>query len=140
MFTAHTGAPWRDTGRTRMNGDSSTRQASACTPPPATRTTRTIGGTAMLDQSWNEAPLCALDFEGTGAQDRENEAILEVAAVPIVDGSPDLSSAYESLINPGRPVPRRPWIRPGLIDDVLHDAPSPAQVGPEWKPASTVGT
>ncbi|GAB3693649.1 3'-5' exonuclease [Nocardiopsis oceani] len=86
----------------------------------------------MLDRPWTEAPLCALDLEGTGAQDRESEAILEVAVVAIVDGSPDLSSAssaYESLVNPGRPVPRRRWISPGLTDDVLSQAPSPAQVG-----------
>lgn len=85
----------------------------------------------MLDRPWTEAPLCALDLEGTGAQDKEHEAILEVAVVPIVDGSPDLSSAYESLVNPGRPVPRRPWISPGLTDGALSAAPSPAQVGPE---------
>lgn len=85
----------------------------------------------MLDRPWTEAPLCALDLEGTGAQDKEHEAILEVAVVPIVDGSPDLSSAYESLVNPGRPVPRRPWISPGLTDGALSVAPSPAQVGPE---------
>jgi len=85
----------------------------------------------MLDRPWTEAPLCAFDLEGTGGQDRENEAILEVAAVPIVAGSPDLSSAYESPVNPGRPVPRRPWISPGLTDEVLGEAPSLAQVGPE---------
>ena len=85
----------------------------------------------MLDRPWTEAPLCALDLEGTGAQDKDNEAILEVAAIPIVDGSPDLSSAYESLVNPGRAVPRRRWISPGLTDEVLREAPSPAQVGRE---------
>lgn len=83
----------------------------------------------MLDRPWTEAPLCALDLEGTGAQDKEHEAILEVAAVPIISGSPDVSSAFESLINPGRPVPRRRWISPGLTDEVLREAPSPAQVG-----------
>ncbi|MFE7462439.1 3'-5' exonuclease [Nocardiopsis terrae] len=83
----------------------------------------------MLDRPWTEAPLCALDLEGTGAQDRENEAILEVATVPVIGGSPDLSLAYESLVNPGRPVPRRPWISPGLTDKVLSEAPGPERVG-----------
>lgn len=73
----------------------------------------------------------ALDLEGTGAQDRENEAILEIAAVPLADGLPDMHHAYETLINPGRPVPRRPWISPGLTDTVLSEAPSPSVVGPE---------
>ncbi|KIH99553.1 hypothetical protein LP52_06630 [Streptomonospora alba] len=37
----------------------------------------------MTEQPWTQAPLVALDLEGTGAQDRENEAILEIAAVPL---------------------------------------------------------
>lgn len=85
----------------------------------------------MLDHPWSEAPLWALDLEGTGAQEREDEAILEVATVPIIGGSPDLSSAYESLVNPGRSVPQRRWISPGLTDDVLCEAPGPEQVGTE---------
>lgn len=85
----------------------------------------------MLDRPWTEAPLIALDLEGTGAQDKDDEAILEIAVIPIVDGSPHMQAAYESLVNPGRPVPRRPWISPGLTDDVLSEAPNPAQVGPE---------
>ncbi|GAA1456973.1 3'-5' exonuclease [Nocardiopsis exhalans] len=85
----------------------------------------------MLDQPWTGAPLCALDLEGTGAQDREREAILEVATVPIIGGSPDMAVAYESLVNPGRPVPQRRWISPGLTDDVLRQAPDPKLVGTE---------
>ncbi len=85
----------------------------------------------MADHPWTDAVLVALDLEGTGAQDRENEAILEVATVPLDGGLPDVSRAYETLINPGRPVPRRPWISPGLTDDVLRNAPSPETVGPE---------
>lgn len=82
-------------------------------------------------QPWTDAPLVALDLEGTGAQDRDEEAILEIAAVPLADGLPAMEQAYESLINPGRPVPRRPWISPGLTDAVLAQAPSPGAVGPD---------
>lgn len=85
----------------------------------------------MLDRPWTKAPLCALDLEGSGAQDREHEAILEVAAVSIIGGSPDMPSAYESLVNPGRSIPQRRWISPGLTDDVLRQAPHPEQVGIE---------
>ncbi|MUL41570.1 3'-5' exonuclease [Streptomonospora sp. PA3] len=82
-------------------------------------------------QPWTDAPLVALDLEGTGAQDRENEAILEIAAVPLAGGLPAMAQAYETLINPGRPVPRRPWISPGLTDAVLAQAPSPGVVDPD---------
>lgn len=85
----------------------------------------------MSDALWTQATLVALDLEGTGAQDREHEAILEIAAVPLAGGLPDMSRSYETLINPGRRVPRRPWISPGLTNAVLRHAPDPETVGAE---------
>jgi DNA polymerase III epsilon subunit-like protein len=75
--------------------------------------------------------LVALDLEGSGAQDRDREAILEVALVPIIDWQPDMVSAYCTLINPERPIPQRPWISPGLTNTVLRGAPRFAEVEPE---------
>jgi hypothetical protein len=74
------------------------------TPP-----TRTEPGwmTPGTQGDWTTAPLIALDLEGSGAQDRDNEAILEIAVVPITAGHPDISAAYSTLINPGRTIPRR---------------------------------
>jgi DNA polymerase III subunit epsilon len=80
---------------------------------------------------WTTAPLIAFDLEGSGAQDRDNEAILEIAVVPIAAGQPDVSGAYSTLVNPGRTIPRRPWISPGLTTAVLVAAPAPAEVEPE---------
>ncbi|MFY7069408.1 3'-5' exonuclease [Nocardiopsis changdeensis] len=82
----------------------------------------------MTDLLWTRMPLVAVDLEGTGAQDRDQEAILEIALVPLVDGAPDMNAAYDTLVNPGRPVPRRPWISPGLDDDTLRGAPRPEQI------------
>lgn len=75
--------------------------------------------------------LVAIDLEGSGAQDRDHEAILEIALVPIVDWQPEIDDAYCALINPGRSIPQRPWISPGLTDGVLRDAPTLAEVEPE---------
>jgi DNA polymerase III subunit epsilon len=80
---------------------------------------------------WTTAPLVALDLEGSGAQDRDNEAILEIAVVPITVGQPDMPAAYSTLVNPGRTIPRHPWISPGLTTAVLATAPGPAQAEPE---------
>jgi DNA polymerase-3 subunit epsilon len=77
----------------------------------------------MQNRSWTAAPLVAFDLEGTGSQDRQNEAILEVGVVPLADGRPHLSSAYHSLVNPGRRIPRRPWISTALTGDALASAP-----------------
>lgn len=84
-----------------------------------------------LAGDWAAAPLIALDLEGSGAQDHENEAILEVAVVPLTAGQPETAAAYCTLINPARRIPKRPWISPGLTTAVLAAAPAPAEVGPE---------
>ena len=76
-----------------------------------------------LSSRGHAAELVALDLEGSGAQDRDQEAILEIAVVPLVAGQPVLCDAYTSLVNPGRAVPMRPWISPGLTNAALRAAP-----------------
>ncbi len=39
-------------------------------------------------EAWTSASLAALDLEGSGAQDHEDEAILEIAIVPLAAGQP----------------------------------------------------
>ncbi|MFC4586394.1 3'-5' exonuclease [Sphaerisporangium corydalis] len=85
----------------------------------------------MPNQMWSTAPLVAFDLEGTGSQDRENEAILEVGVVPLVDGSPDVAHTYHSIVNPGRRIPRRPWSPPGLTSDMLALGPTLDHILPE---------
>lgn len=84
----------------------------------------------MPDTPWTAAPLVALDLEGTGAQDKDNEAILEIALIPLTEGQPALADRYTTLINPERPILRRPWISPGLTNVTLADAPALATVEP----------
>jgi DNA polymerase III subunit epsilon len=88
---------------------------------------------AMTDFTWGEQlmELVAIDLEGSGAQDRDNEAILEIALVPIINWQPDMASAYCTLVNPQRPIRRRPWISPGLTNAALRTAPLLPQVEPE---------
>ncbi|MDF5759067.1 3'-5' exonuclease [Spongiactinospora sp. TRM90649] len=78
----------------------------------------------MHDQPWTAADIVALDLEGSGAQDRQDEAILEIAAVPLAHGRPDMGAAWDSVINPGRRIHPRPWISPGLTGDALTGAPT----------------
>ncbi|MEU7871264.1 3'-5' exonuclease [Dactylosporangium sp. NPDC049140] len=80
---------------------------------------------------WHITPLVAIDLEGSGAQDHDREAILEIAAVRLLHGKPDTATAYTTLINPGRPIPPRPWISPGLSGTALSSAPTLATVEPE---------
>jgi DNA polymerase-3 subunit epsilon len=87
----------------------------------------------MAHFTWGEQrmELVAIDLEGSGAQDRDNEAILEIALVPIINWQPDMASAYCTLVNPQRPIRRRPWISPGLTNAALRTAPLLPQVEPE---------
>jgi DNA polymerase III epsilon subunit-like protein len=80
--------------------------------------------TPGTNDDWATASLVALDLEGSGAQDRDDEAILEIAVVPFTNGQPDPAAAYSTLVNPRRKIPRRPWISPGLTNDVLATAPA----------------
>ncbi|GLY80567.1 3'-5' exonuclease [Actinoallomurus iriomotensis] len=82
------------------------------------------------DALWTHAPLVALDLEGTGAQDRDDEAILEIALVPITAGRPSINDAYTTLIDPGRRIQQRPWISPGLTNATLAAAPPLSHVEP----------
>ncbi|MGW4639524.1 3'-5' exonuclease [Sphaerisporangium sp. NPDC004334] len=84
-----------------------------------------------MQQPWTTAPLVAFDLEGTGSQDSDNEAILEVGVVPLVDGRPDMAGSYQSTVNPGRRIARRPWISPGLTNESLAVAPPLDAVAPE---------
>jgi DNA polymerase III subunit epsilon len=80
--------------------------------------------------SWHDAELVAIDLEGSGPQDRDQEAILEIATVPLDTGRPDIAHAYSTLINPGRTIRIGPWISPGLSNPILRQAPSMAAVEP----------
>ena len=93
--------------------------------------------TAGTQGDWTTGILVALDLEGSGAQDHDDEAILEIAVVPITAGQPDISASYSTLINPGRPIPRRPWISPGLTTAVLAAAPARPTSSRNWPAEST---
>ncbi|MFC7530140.1 3'-5' exonuclease [Actinoplanes sp. GCM10030250] len=75
-------------------------------------------------QPWHTANLVALDLEGSGAQERDQEQILEIAAVRLLNGHPDMATAYTTGIDPGRTIPARPWISPGLAGTALHGQPT----------------
>ncbi|NRQ31263.1 3'-5' exonuclease [Nonomuraea sp. NN258] len=78
----------------------------------------------MPELPWTDADLVVIDLEGTGGQDRRDEAILEIAIVPLADGRPDMRAAWDTTINPGRWINPRPWISPGLTGDALAGAPT----------------
>ena len=73
------------------------------------------------NKPWPSYRYCVIDLEGTGGQDRENEAILEIAAVQIVEGKVK-EDYYHTLIHSERKIPKRPWIT--FTNEDLKHAPS----------------
>jgi DNA polymerase III epsilon subunit-like protein len=76
------------------------------------------------NQPWHAASLVALDLEGSGAQERDNEQILEIAAIRLINGEPDLPTAFTTCLDPGRAIPAKPWISPGLSGLALQGRPT----------------
>ena len=79
-------------------------------------------------QPWHAANLVALDLEGSGAQEHHDEQILEIAAIRLVAGRPDMATAYSTCLDPGRPIPAKPWISPGLAGLALQGQPAFAEI------------
>lgn len=63
----------------------------------------------------------ALDFETTGL-DTRRDAIVSVAAIPFVDGTP--RDGYETLVHPGRPIPAASSRVHGITDADVAGAPT----------------
>jgi len=85
----------------------------------------------QLPAATQQMQLVALDLKGSGAQDDDHEAILEIALVPIVNWQPDLAGKYSTLINPERSISPQPWIGAGRMDLELRSAPVLADVQPQ---------
>ncbi len=81
--------------------------------------------------TWQDAALVAIDLEGTGAQDGAQEDILEIALVPLHAGAVQVAESYSTVINPARHIAARPWLSPGLTNQLLADGPPLDRVEPE---------
>jgi len=67
----------------------------------------------------------AFDLETTGTN-YDLDAIVEIAAVRIVDGKPQES--FHTLVNPGRPIPAAATNVNNITDDMVADAPAFSEV------------
>lgn len=88
----------------------------------------------MLQRSFDElgTPLsevtfCVLDLETTGGSPAE-AAITEVGACKVVRG--EVVGTFQTLVNPGRPVPAFIRLLTGISDDSLVEAPALESVIP----------
>ena len=67
----------------------------------------------------------ALDFETTGL-DFDSDRIIEVAAILFIDGVP--SKTYNTLVNPGIPIPKLIEQITGITNDMVVDSPKEKEI------------
>jgi DNA polymerase III epsilon subunit family exonuclease len=82
--------------------------------------------TVIPAPAWQGVPLgeirwAVVDVETTGMRARHGDRVTEIAVVH-VDG-PRVSTAFESLVNPGRPIPWRIAALTGITDTMVEAAP-----------------
>jgi DNA polymerase III epsilon subunit len=63
-----------------------------------------------------------IDVETTGLDALSGDEICELAALPVF-GEGKLGEAYETLINPGKPIPPEAGAVNGITDDMVKDKP-----------------
>ena len=67
----------------------------------------------------------ALDFETTGLN-IDSDRIIEVAAILFIDGIP--SKRYNTLVNPGIPIPKLIEQITGITNDMVVDSPKEKEI------------
>lgn len=72
-------------------------------------TKKSFNSLTPLSNPWQSYTFAALDIEGTGAQDKNKEEILEIAAV-IIENKQVTEKVFHSLINPQRRFAEHPWV------------------------------
>lgn len=80
------------------------------------------------------ARLVAVDTETTGFDVSRGDEIVEVACVPITDGTID-GEGWSSLVRPARPIPADASRIHGISDAMVAGAPTPAAVAVELRRA-----
>ena len=79
-------------------------------------------GSPLLD----ECAFAVVDVETTGVRAGGNDRITEIAVVVVQGGRREV--VFESLVNPGRPIPSFVCSITGITDDMVRDAPTFAAV------------
>ncbi|HEY4101304.1 MAG TPA: exonuclease domain-containing protein [Gemmatimonadales bacterium] len=82
-------------------------------------------GSPLLD----ECAFAVVDVETTGMQASGNDRITEIAVV-VVQGT-RREVVFDSLVNPGRPIPPRICELTGISQEMVNDAPTFAEIADE---------
>ncbi|MEO8479792.1 MAG: 3'-5' exonuclease [Gemmatimonadota bacterium] len=73
-----------------------------------------------------ECAFAVVDVETTGMRPTDDDRITEIAVVVVQGGRREL--VFESLVNPGRPIPQRIAELTGITSTMVADAPSFSEI------------
>lgn len=76
--------------------------------------------------------LIVFDLETTGLDPSEGHEIIEIGAVPIIDGKVREDCAFHALVDPDRPIPPDSSRVNGITDDMVRGRPRIDVVLPEF--------
>lgn len=109
--------------------------------PPEPMTQGVVYDFELLERDLQEmivrTPMQALtyvvfDTETTGLFPDRGDEIVQLAAVRVVNGRRVLNEVFDTLVNPGRPIPPSSTLIHGISDDMVADAPSIDEVARQF--------
>ena len=90
--------------------------------PPFRRRETSATRMAILRKEIARQPFAVVDVETTGSRERAGGSVVEVAICEVLDGA--VVAEYETLIDPGRRLPRPITSLTGITNEMLGGAPA----------------